>query len=506
MFNAQLTNSIRLVTWVMGWVLAWVASLLVSMCPPYAVAGGAAALPGVERHDRSVLYRSRGNSPDDFYKRSWSDYWTLGTIRRGRETYQSKWIAPGNQGCEDNRGITVTSWNIWMDVSSSEQRYAETLPLADFFGSVRKHEDERDDDLGLMSPCADVLLYQEAWDAGDMLTDGPWADLQRRGYRAHTVNNKHSLNSAGGHSGLVAFVRNGTRIIKSAYKPFGNGTGKHKGFGVLLVEKNARFYYIANTHLHWGGYPHRGAEAGSHSGERRAEWMKGTELMGRFLDANYRQYPPSGLLVAGDFNSDFVTGGPLRTAGGQLLSNMIYSGNTASLGKFTNRPKNGFEGQHYYTPAVIRKNAEQKNCAKACESYLPTKVKRALNGGDPKFGFGRFTAPFTRVEKLGRAFSIDEFKTNWTSGNAFASGGDYWLDAIVPVANTVNSGKWGICSPKSMHFSAAPGRWRGGGANIILPKRGWSDHYAVWMHYVPGNDCAGGTGFIPAVINLNHLL
>ena len=500
MFNNRLTNLIRSVTPIV--------SLLALMCPSYAFAGGAATLPAVERHDREVLYRSRGHIPDEFYKNSWADYWTVGTIHRDGQTYQSKWVAPGNQGCEDNRGITVTSWNIWMDVSSFGQRIWETTVFA---WRTRKHEDERDDDLGLMSPCADVLLYQEAWKPDDILTDGPWADLQRRGYHAHTINNSYSLNAnsaqlgslhvGGGQSGLVAFVRHGTRIIKSAHQPFGpvSSSGKRKGFGILLVEKNGRFYYIANTHLNWGGYPHRGAEVGGQSAVRRKEWMKGTELMGRFLDANYLQYPPSGLLLAGDFNSDFVDGGPLRTGGGQLLSNMIYSGDTAttaSPGQFEDRPKSGFEGQHYYTPAVIKKNALQ-NCNPTCESYLPAKVDRALNSSDPQFAYGRFTAPFTRVEKLARAFSLDEFNTNWTSGNDFATGGDYWLDAIVPVANTVNKGKWGICTPKSMSFSAAPGRWQGGGTDIILPRKGWSDHYAVWMHYVPSDDCGGGAGVIP---------
>lgn len=72
--------------------------------------------------------------------------------------------------------------------------------------------------------------------------DVPVLRFCRRGYRAHTVNNKHSLNSAKGHSGLVAFVINGTRIIKSTYKPLFTPAGLY-----------CRLYYYGRGNCPAGG-------------------------------------------------------------------------------------------------------------------------------------------------------------------------------------------------------------------------------------------------------------
>ena len=474
---------------------------------PICHALGAAALPGVERHDRRVLFLSQTDHPIKFFNKSWANYYKSGRFIWGRDTFNSRWIAPDNQGCEDNRGITVASWNIWT-----------------FIPGIKNYTDEREGGIGLMSPCADVLFYQEAFDYDWVLKDGPWASLQSRGYYTHTVWN-HRLSA--GHcngadlyigiidndcSGLVAFVRNGTRIIKSAYETFQTqrswDAAKGKGFGVLLLEKNGRYYYVANTHFHFGEGRHLASERDGDSGVRRHNWAQATDLLARFLDTNYLQYPPSGLLLAGDFNGDFRGAGPLNTEGDKLLSNKDASGNTVQTSyKQSNiQPRHGFEGHHYYTPTVIVKNALQ-NCTPSCESYLPTRVGRALNSDDPRFGFGRFTNGFTRSEKTGSSFSQLDVRTNWNSANDFATknSGNYFYDAVIPVADTVNNGKWGICTPESMHLSVAPVKWRGAG-KIILPRRGWSDHYAVWMHYVPSDDCDGGAGVVVPAINLNHLL
>ncbi len=100
-----------------------------------------------------------------------------------------------NESCNDTGFFSVASYNIFHNV-----------PFVTDFG------DEMEQSLGEVTRCADVVLYQEAWDYDDIIQDGPKADLAARGYSMLTPTGFYCDDSREGAiendcSGLVIFYK-----------------------------------------------------------------------------------------------------------------------------------------------------------------------------------------------------------------------------------------------------------------------------------------------------------
>ncbi|HEX8706225.1 MAG TPA: endonuclease [Myxococcaceae bacterium] len=325
-----------------------------------------------------------------------------------------------NESCNDAGFFSVATYNIFHNV-----------PFVTDFG------DEMEQSLGEVTRCADVVLYQEAWDYDDLIQDGPKADLAARGYSMVTPTGFYCDDSAEGAiendcSGLVIFHKSGTTLVHELpFQAFTtvNGADVHKEKGVwgAIFAKEGRYYYVFNTHFTYGSNSHLDGDATSDT-SRISNMKQSLAYMRDRVNAHKAAYPPALVLFGGDFNADFAS--TLATSKGyQLLSQASAQ---TSL----------------YDPYDYR-------------------------AGGAVMG----------------AFEIPGFQSNWTGAgtdtgpNGMATGpkGDF---------DTVLIGKpaaFGSCTPVSISYSGWAPAWKPlDSAQRLWPSFTHSDHYGRWLRVKPG--------------------
>ncbi|MFY0568425.1 endonuclease [Archangium lansingense] len=325
-----------------------------------------------------------------------------------------------NETCDDSGALSIVSYNIFHNV-----------PFVTDFG------DEMEQSLGEVTRCADILLFQEAWDYDDIIGDGPRSDLVARGYSMLTPTGQYCDDSLGAIendcSGLVMFYKRGTRLMKElGFRAFttSNGPDVHKEKGVwgAIFSKEGRYYYVFNTHLTYGTNGH--LEGDTPSDNSRISNMK--QSLGFIEEAvtiNRASYPPALVILGGDLNADFdAVTRPSR--GHQLLEQASASA-------------------AFFEPADYR--------------YMD--------------------AVMSSQETVG-------FKSNWvgtavdTGPNGMASGATGDLDAVL----LGKPGHFGTCPFGNIQYSGWAPVWM----TLDSGQRKWpyythSDHYGRWLKVTP--DC-----------------
>lgn len=325
-----------------------------------------------------------------------------------------------NETCSDTGAFSVASYNIFHNV-----------PFVTDFG------DEMERSLGKVVKCADIVLFQEAWDYDDIILDGPKADLSARGYSMLTPTGYYCDDPADGAiendcSGLVMFYKSGTTLVKElGFKAFTTVTGfdayKEKGVWGAIFAKEGRYYYVFNTHLTYDTNSHLDGDAGSDS-SRISNMQESLDFIRGLVAANKASYPPALVLFGGDFNADFDS--TVATSKGyQLLAQASASG--------------AFLEPYAYRGAG------------------------AVMGG---------------LEKTG-------FKSNWPGTdidlgpNGMASGVKGDFDAVL----LGKPSYFGTCPAASISYSGWAPAWR----TLDTQQRVWpsythSDHYGRWLKVKPG--------------------
>jgi hypothetical protein len=325
-----------------------------------------------------------------------------------------------NETCDDSGALSIVSYNIFHNVAF----------VTDF-------GDEMEQSLGEVTRCADILLFQEAWDYDDIIGDGPRTALAARGYSMLTPSGMYCDDSLGGIendcSGLVMFYKQGTQLMKElGFRAFTtvNGPDVHKEKGVwgAIFSKEGRYYYVFNTHLTYGGNSHLDGDSSSDK-SRISNMKQSLRFIEDAVSANQASYPPALVIFGGDLNADF--------------------------------------------DAVTR----------------PSKGHRLLEQSSASMAFFE-PADYRSMDALMSSQETAGFKSNWvgtdidTGPNGMASGlmGD--LDAVL-------LGKpehFGTCSFRDIQYSGWAPAWM----TLDSGERKWpyythSDHYGRWLKVTP--DC-----------------
>lgn len=366
------------------------------------------------------LARAEGTPPFDAYYSNHPKEWydAASEVDYFNPSITRSWQL--NETCTDTGFFSVASYNIFHNV-----------PFVTDFG------DEMEQSLGKVSKCADVLLYQEAWDYDDIIQDGPKADLAARGYSMLTPTGYYCDDSGEGAiendcSGLVIFYKSGTTLVRELpFEAFTtvNGVDVHKEKGVwgAIFAKEGRYYYVFNTHFTYGSNSHLDGDSTSDS-SRVSNMKQSLAYMRNRVNAFKASYPPALVLFGGDFNADFA-------------SNNSYS-----------------KGYQLLVQALA-------------QSSLYEPYDYALGGAT-----------------LG-AFETAGFQSNWTGGtidtgsNGMATGAKADFDTVllgVPSA-------FGTCAPTSISYSGWAPAWK----TLDSAQRKWpyythSDHYGRWLRVKPG--------------------
>ncbi|HVG59043.1 MAG TPA: endonuclease [Hyalangium sp.] len=325
-----------------------------------------------------------------------------------------------NETCNDAGFFSVASYNIFHNV-----------PFVTDFG------DEMEQSLGKVTKCADVILYQEAWDYDDIIEDGPRADLTARGYTMLTPSGYYCDDPADGAiendcSGLVIFYKSGTTLVRQLpFQAFTtvNGPDVHKEKGVwgAIFAKEGRYYYVFNTHFTYGSNSHLDGHSTSDS-SRISNMQQSLSYIRNQVNANKASYPPALVLFGGDFNADFTSTNSF-SKGYQLLVQ------ASAQGSF-------LDPYNYATSGAIM-------------------------GG----------------------FETAGFQSNWT-GSATDVGPNRMATGVKGDFDTVLIGKpsaFGTCSGTAISYSGWAPAWKTIDTNLRKwPAYTHSDHYGRWIRVKPG--------------------
>lgn len=325
-----------------------------------------------------------------------------------------------NETCNDTGAFSVASYNIFHNV-----------PFVYDFG------DEMEQSLGEVVKCADVILFQEAWDYDDIIEDGPKTDLAARGYSMITPTGYYCDDPLDGAiendcSGLVMFYKSGTTLVKqlgfSAFTQV-NGVDVHKEKGVwgAIFAKEGRYYYVFNAHLTYGENSHLDGDATSDS-SRISNMQQSRAFILDKVNANRASYPPAFVLFGGDFNADFDSV-PSYSKGYQLLVQAAANG--------------AFYDSYDY------------------------RISGAVMG----------------------TYETTGFRSNWP-GTSVDTGPNGMATGMVGDFDTVLLGKpsyFGTCAASSISYSGWAPAWR----TLDTGARKWpfythSDHYGRWLKVRPG--------------------
>lgn len=357
---------------------------------------------------------------DSYYSERPAEWWAEVSAAKYFDTTKTgSWVR--NQTCDDTGAFSVSTLNIWQDV-----------PF------ITDYSDDREDDIGEIFQCADVVLLQEAWDYDDLIEDGTDADMLERGYQYIRRGDGGSSYCNGGAiendcSGLYMYSR--SPVVKDlGFKAFSNvsfpDNNKEKGVVGFIVRKENQYYYVYNTHLTYGVAGHGEGNSGNDS-SRRSNLQEIREFISQSLDANRELYPPTLVLLGGDFNSDFAF---QKIASGMPARGLRQLDTDAF-----------FRDLRYYW-------AQRSN---------------------PGHSYGKFEYET----------SNGWFYTNWTGTandtgpNGFASGGQAHFDAILIGRPDV----LGTCDTTAIEFSGWAPQWRSKSNRRITPSYSWSDHYGTYI-------------------------
>ncbi|MEQ9362784.1 MAG: hypothetical protein RIF32_00990, partial [Leptospirales bacterium] len=190
---------------------------------------------------------------DAFYSERPSEWWSEVSAAKYFDTGKTDtWVRDEN--CDDPGAFSVSTLNIWQDV-----------PF------VTDYSDDREDDIGEIFQCADVVLLQEAWDYDDLIEDGVDADMLERGYdyirrgdgASGYCNGADIENDC---SGLYMYSRHPV-VRDLGFRAFDNvsfpDSLKEKGVVGFIVRKEYRYYYVYNTHLTYGVAGHGEGNSGN---------------------------------------------------------------------------------------------------------------------------------------------------------------------------------------------------------------------------------------------------
>jgi hypothetical protein len=325
-----------------------------------------------------------------------------------------------NETCNDSDAFSVSSYNIWHNV-----------PFTADFG------DEMEGSLGEVVKCADVVLFQEAWDYDDIILDGPKADMAARGYSLMLPPNAYcedNFDTEKDCTGLVMFVRSGTSLVKSFGVEYFDiltsyDVGKGKGVWGAIFSKEGKHYYVFNTHLNYGNHGHLESSVpdGNITSDQARIWnmVEVRDYVRRMVQENRASFPPAAVLLGGDVNSDFANDRS-DSAGRILLSQAGASGT-------------------FSDPFEYRASGTQ----------------------------------------LGR-LEVDNFKSNWPrrswealdSGpniNASGNRGDY--DTLL----VGRAEELGVCPTSVLAYSGWAPAWRTHGGERRWPSNTHSDHYGRYI-------------------------
>lgn len=325
-----------------------------------------------------------------------------------------------NETCNDAGFFSVASYNIFHNV-----------PFVTDFG------DEMEQSLGKVTKCADVILYQEAWDYDDIIEDGPRADLAARGYTMRTPSGYYCDDPADGAiendcSGLVIFYKSGTTLVRELpFQAFTtvNGPDVHKEKGVwgAIFAKEGRYYYVFNTHFTYGSNSHLDGDSSSDS-SRISNMQQSLSYIRNQVNANKASYPPALVLFGGDFNADFTS---------------------------TNSYSKGYQ-------LLVQASAQ-----------------------------GSFLDPYNYATSgaIMGGFETAGFQSNWT-GSAIDVGPNGMATGVKADFDTVLIGKpsaFGTCSATSISYSGWAPSWKTIDTNLRMwPSYTHSDHYGRWIRVKPG--------------------
>ncbi len=360
---------------------------------------------------------------DNFYSERPSEWWSEVSASKFFDlTKTNTWIK--NETCSDSGAISVATMNIWQDV-----------PF------ITDYSDDREDDIGQVMKCADVVLLQEAWDYDDLREDGTDADMIRRGFSTIRRGDGGSYYCDGADiendcTGLYLYSKH--PVVKNLGVEAFDDVGfpdnlKEKGVVGFIVRKENRYYYIYNTHFHYGTKGHGEGNASDDAVRTRSIAEVKTFVAGT-VAANKATYPPAAIIVAGDFNSDFSF---TKTASG--------------------------------TPA---KNPRQLDVSSHFNDLRTVWANRTRSG----WGYGAFEY----------ATAAGWFWTNWPGSgdngpNAFASGDRSHYDAAIVGRPEI----FGACAISSVEFSGWAPQWLSKSGRRIQPSNNWSDHYGIWIRVRP---------------------
>lgn len=385
----------------------WKLPLGYAMLP--AVLGMTLASPALAGSD-PTFDASYSNRPKAWYDEvSESDYFNTSLTRSWRV----------NETCGDSGFFSVVTYNIFHNV-----------PFVTDFG------DEMEQSLGKVVKCADVVMFQEAWDYDDIIEDGPKADMAARGYNMITPTGYYCDDTATGIendcSGMVMFYKRGTTLVKQlGFQGFTdvNGVDVHKEKGVwgAIFAKEGLYYYVFNTHMTYGDNSHLDGHATSDS-SRVSNMRQSLSFIRNAVNANRVAFPPALVLFGGDFNADFDELSSY-SKGYQLLV--------------------------------------QAGAASAFYDAYDLRVMGSSMGS---------------LEASG-------FKSNWT-GSTVDTGPNGMATGMRGDFDTVLAGKpsyFGTCSATSMSYSGWAPAW----VTLDTQRRLWpyythSDHYGRWLRVKPG--------------------
>ncbi|MCY1080252.1 endonuclease [Archangium lansingense] len=337
------------------------------------------------------------------------------------DEYFNPSLTPGwqlNETCSDTGYFSVASYNIFHNV-----------PFVYDFG------DEMEQSLGKVTKCADVVLYQEAWDYDDIIEDGPKQNMASRGFSTLTPSGYYCDDTWGGIendcSGLMIFYKSGTTLVREfTLQPFTdvNGTDVHKEKGVwgAIFAKGGKYYYVFDTHFTYGNKGHLEGDAASDA-SRTSNMKQSLAYIRNQVNANKVSYPPSLILFGGDFNADFA-------------SNNSYS--------------RGYQ--------LLVQAAAQTSFYEPYDYSLMSAV------------LGSYETP--------------GFQSNWVGGavdtgpNGMASGEKADYDTLL----LGQPGAFGGCSPAEISYSGWAPAWKTTTGVRKWPFYTHSDHYGRWIRVKPG--------------------
>mgnify|MGYP000344216711 CR=1 FL=1 len=208
--------------------------------------------------------------------------------------FTSSWQT--NETCDSGDALSVVTYNIWHNIAF----------VSDF-------GDEMEQSLGKVSKCADIVMFQEAWDYDDMIQDGPKDDMAARGFNMITPNGYYcddpNIGIENDCSGLLMFYKTSLTLVKQlGFEAFNDVNGfdvhKEKGLWGAIFAKNGQYYYVFDTHFTYGDAGHlEGSSASDNS--RISNMAQSKNFMASVVNANKASYPPALVIYGGDFNADF---------------------------------------------------------------------------------------------------------------------------------------------------------------------------------------------------------